>query len=109
FLNGFADDPEDLLPNVALAIGTGLAGLSVEDMNAGRELYDTGLAVERVRAARRALDDDGTGVVLTARCEAFVLGHPDALRIALDRVERFAAAGADVLYAPFVSRREDIA
>ena len=53
FLNGFADDPEDLIPNVALCIGTGVAGISIEDMNAGRALYDTGLAVERIRAARR--------------------------------------------------------
>ncbi len=109
FLNGFADDPEDLLPNVALCIGTGVAGLSIEDMDAGRRLYDTGLAVERVRAARQAIDDDGTGVLLVARCEAFLIGHPDALRIAVDRLERFAEAGADCLYAPDVTRPEDIA
>lgn len=109
FLNGFADEPEDLIPNVALCIGTGVAGLSIEDSDANQQLYDTGLAVERIRAARRAVDDDGTGVLLVARCEAFLLGVPDALRIAVDRLERFAEAGADCLYAPDVTRPEDIA
>ncbi len=109
FLNGFADAPEDLAPNVALAIGTGIAGLSIEDMHADRRLYDTGLAVARIEAARHALDEDGSGVMLVARCEAFVIDLPDALAIALDRVERFVAAGADCIYVPFLSRREDIA
>jgi len=109
FLNGFADEPEDLLPNVALCIGTGVAGLSIEDMDAERRLYDTGLAVERIRAARKAIDEDGGGVMLVARCEAFLLGRDDALAVAVDRLERFAEAGADCLYAPGVTRREDIA
>jgi len=109
FLNGFADEPEDLLPNVALCIGTGVAGISIEDMDANGQLYDTDLAVERIRAARKAIDEDGTGVFLVARCEAFLIGHPDALRIAVPRLERFAEAGADCLYAPDVTRPEDIA
>jgi 2-methylisocitrate lyase-like PEP mutase family enzyme len=108
FLNGFADDPEDLIPNVVLCIETGVAGISIEDMDAGRRLYDIDLAVERIRAARRALDDDGTGVVLVARSEAFLVGHPDPLREAIARIERFAEAGADCLYVPDVTRREDI-
>jgi 2-methylisocitrate lyase-like PEP mutase family enzyme len=109
FLNGFADEPEDLLPNVALCIGTGVAGISIEDMDANGQLYETELAVERIRAARKAIDEDGTGVFLVARCEAFLVGHPDALRIAVPRLERFADAGADCLYAPDVTRPEDIA
>ena len=109
FLNGFADEPEDLIPNVALCIGTGVAGLSIEDMDANQQLYDTELAVERIRAARQAIDEDGTGVFLVARCEAFLIGHPDAMRIAVDRLERFTEAGADCLYAPDVTRPEDIA
>jgi len=109
FLNGFADDPEDLIPNVALCIETGVAGLSIEDMDESRRLYDIDLAVERVRAARRAIDDDGTGVLLVARSEAFLVGHPDPLREAIARIERFAEAGADCLYVPDVTRREDIA
>lgn len=109
FLNGFADAPEDLAPNVALAIGTGIAGLSIEDMDADRRLYDRALAVERIRAARHAIDEDGTGVLLVARCEAFLIGQDNALATAVDRLERFAEAGADCLYAPDVTRPEDIA
>lgn len=109
FLNGFADEPKDLIPNVALCIETGVAGLSIEDMDAGRKLYDIELAVERIAAARRAIDDDGTGVLLVARSEAFLVGHPDPLREAVKRIERFAEAGADCLYVPDVTSREDIA
>jgi 2-methylisocitrate lyase-like PEP mutase family enzyme len=109
FLNGFADTPEDLLANVALCIGTGVAGLSIEDMDANRQLYDIDLAVERIRAARQAIDDDGTGVLLTARSEAVTIGWPDAHREALRRIERFVEAGADCLYVPDVTTREQIA
>lgn len=109
FLNGFADDPEDLIPNVALCIGTGVAGLSIEDMRRDGSLYDIDLAAERVRAARQAIDEDGTGVVLVARAEAFLTGHPEPLKEAVARLERFAEGGADCLYAPGVTRREDIA
>ena len=109
FGNGFADDPENLSPNVALCIGTGVAGISIEDMRADHTLYDIELAVERVRAARQAIDEDGTGVLLVARTEAYIVGHPDAHREALMRLERFAAAGADCLYAPGVRQRDEIA
>lgn len=109
FLNGFADDPEDLIPNLVLCIETGVAGISIEDMDLNRRLYDIDLAVERIRAARRAIDDDGTGVLLVARSEAFLIGHPDPLREAIARIERFAEAGADCLYVPDVTRRKDIA
>jgi 2-methylisocitrate lyase-like PEP mutase family enzyme len=108
FLNGFADDPEDLIPNVVLCIETGVAGLSIEDMDLRRNLYDIDLAVERIKAARQAIDDDGTGVILVARSEAFLVGHPDPLREAVKRIERFAEAGADCLYVPDVTSREDI-
>ncbi|MCB1499815.1 MAG: isocitrate lyase/phosphoenolpyruvate mutase family protein [Bauldia sp.] len=109
FLNGFADAPEDLAPNVALCIGTGVAGLSIEDMDANHQLYDIELAVERVRAARQAIDEDGTGVLLAARSEAVTLRRPDGHREALRRIERFAEAGADCLYVPDVNTREQIA
>lgn len=109
FLNGFADEPDDLIPNVVLCIEAGVAGLSIEDMDLGRNLYDIELAVDRVRAARQAIDDDGTGVVLVARSEAFLVGHPDPLREAVKRIERFADAGADCLYVPDVAKPEDIA
>ena len=109
FLNGFADEPEDLIPNVALCIEAGIAGLSIEDMDAAGRLYDIDLAVDRIRAARRAIDDDGTGVLLVARSEAFLVGHPDPLRESIARIERFAEAGADCLYVPDVTTRADIA
>jgi len=109
FLNGFADDPEDLIPNVVLCIEAGVAGLSIEDMGADGRLYDIELATTRIRAARKAIDDDGTGVILVARAEAFLVGHPDPLAEAVTRLERFAEAGADCLYAPGVTSREDIA
>ena len=74
FLNGFADEPEQVAINATLCIETGVAGLSIED-STGKDdspLYDRTLALERVRAARRAIDESGVPVVLTARCEAFL-------------------------------------
>ncbi|MGZ6141871.1 MAG: isocitrate lyase/PEP mutase family protein [Myxococcales bacterium] len=97
FQGGYADEPEGVAESVALCVRTGVAGLSLEDSK-GAGLYDRALAVERIRAARAAAPD----VVLTARCEAFLVGAPDAARIALDRLPAFAEAGADCLYAPGV-------
>ena len=102
FQNGYADVPEDVAANVRLCVATGVAGLSIED-NSGRSdqpLYDFDLAIERIRAARRAIDESGTAVVLTARCEAYLVGDADPLRTSLDRLVAFAEAGADCLYAP---------
>jgi 2-methylisocitrate lyase-like PEP mutase family enzyme len=111
FLSGYADEPEGVAANVALCIATGVAGLSIEDSTGNRAapLYDASLAVERIRAARRAIDESGIPVVLTARCEAWLVGHPDPLRTALERLVAFAAAGADCLYAPGVQKPEEIA
>ena len=111
FQNGYADDPEGVAANVALCVATGAAGLSIEDATGdpAAPLYETRLAVERIRAARRAIDASGVPVVLTARCEAWLVEHPDAERVALERLALFADAGADCLYAPRVSRLEDVA
>jgi 2-methylisocitrate lyase-like PEP mutase family enzyme len=111
FLNGYADEPEDVAENVQLCIDSGVAGLSIED-NTGRAdapLYEKNLAVERIRAARSAIDDSGTGVVLTGRCEAWLVGDPDPLHTALDRLAAYAQAGADCLYAPGVLAPDEIA
>jgi 2-methylisocitrate lyase-like PEP mutase family enzyme len=111
FLNGYADEPEDVAENVQLCIDSGVAGLSIED-NTGRTdapLYEKNLAVERIRAARSAIDASGTGVVLTGRCEAWLVGDADPLRSALDRLAAYADAGADCLYAPGVSNPDEIA
>jgi 2-methylisocitrate lyase-like PEP mutase family enzyme len=111
FLAGYADEPEGVAANVALCVATGAAGFSIEDGtgDAARPLYDQKLAVERIRAARGAIDASGIPVVLTARCEAFLSGTPDPLRVVLERLPAFAAAGADCLYAPGLSQPDEIA
>jgi 2-methylisocitrate lyase-like PEP mutase family enzyme len=111
FLNGYADESEDVAKNVKLCIDSGVAGLSIED-NTGRAdapLYEKNLAVERIRATRSVIDDSGTGVVLTGRCEAWLVGDPDPLHTALDRLSAYAESGADCLYAPGVSHPDEIA
>jgi len=104
FQAGYADDSEGVARNVVRCVGTGVAGLSIEDSTSAGGLYERGLAIDRIRAARAATGD----VVLTARCEAFLLGVPDAARIVLDRLPAFAEAGADCLYAPGVRDPETI-
>jgi 2-methylisocitrate lyase-like PEP mutase family enzyme len=107
FESGFADAPEGVAANVALAIQTGIAGLSIEDRRLdGAGLYDLPLAVERIRAARAAIGQEN--VILVARTEG-LLGDPSQIGAAIDRLVAFADSGADCLYAPGVQRREDIA
>ena len=111
FHAGYADEPEDVAANVRLCVETGVAGLSIED-NTGRSdcpLHEKKLAIERIRAARSAIDASKTGVVLTGRCEAWLVGNPDPLDTALDRLTAYAEAGADCLYAPGVSDPNEIA
>jgi 2-methylisocitrate lyase-like PEP mutase family enzyme len=110
FQNGYADSPEDVETNVALCVGTGVAGLSIEDATGDREapMYPFDLAVERIRAARAAIDASKMPIVLTARCEAWLLGVPDASRVARERLVAYADAGADCLYAPRVMDPKEI-
>jgi 2-methylisocitrate lyase-like PEP mutase family enzyme len=110
FLAGYADKPEDVAANVRLCIATGVAGLSIED-NTGRAdtpLYEKELASDRIRAARSAIDASGSGVVLTGRCEAWLVDDPDPFHTVLDRLAAYAEAGADCLYAPGVSKPDEI-
>jgi 2-methylisocitrate lyase-like PEP mutase family enzyme len=110
FLNGYADEPEGIAANVRLCVGTGVAGVSIED-NTGRTdapLYEKKLAIDRIRAARSAINASGDGVVLTGRCEAWLVNHPEPFRTALDRLAAYAEAGADCLYAPGVSKPDEI-
>src|SRR6266536_4800769 len=110
FHGGYADEPEDVATNVRLCVETGVAGLSIED-STGRShppLYEKELAIERIRAARSAIDASKTGVVLTGRCEAWLVGDPDPLHTALERLVTYAEAGADCLYAPGVSKPDEI-
>jgi 2-methylisocitrate lyase-like PEP mutase family enzyme len=111
FHAGYADEPEEVAANVQLCVETGVAGLSIED-STGRSvspLYENKLAVDRIRAARSAIDASKTGVVLTGRCEAWLVGDPNSLHTALDRLTAYAEAGADCLYAPGVSDPGEIA
>jgi 2-methylisocitrate lyase-like PEP mutase family enzyme len=111
FHAGYADEPEEVAANVQLCVETGVAGLSIED-STGRSvspLYENKLAVDRIRAARSAIDASKTGVVLTGRCEAWLVGDPNSLHTALDRLTAYAAAGADCLYAPGVRDPGEIA
>jgi 2-methylisocitrate lyase-like PEP mutase family enzyme len=98
--NGFADEPSGIAATATGAAAAGLAGFSIEDWS-GTEIYDIGLAAERVRAAAE------TGLVLTARAENFLHGNPD-LADTIRRLQAYQEAGADVLYAPGLSRLEDI-
>jgi methylisocitrate lyase len=110
FEGGFAVDPEGVASHVAAAVETGVAGLSIEDSSGdpSRPLLDFPLAVERIRAARGAIDASGTGVLLTGRSEGFIVGRPE-LDETIRRLAAYAEAGADCLYAPGIRARDEIA
>ena len=109
FEGGYAVDPAGVAANVAMAVDTGIAGLSIEDSSGddAEPLVDFDLAVRRVAAAREAIDRSGTGVVLTGRSEGFVHGRPD-IDETIRRLRAYAEAGADCLYAPRVDRLEHV-
>jgi 2-methylisocitrate lyase-like PEP mutase family enzyme len=110
FESGYAHEPEGVADNVRLCIDTGVAGLSIEDATGDRSrpLYELPLAIERIMAARAAIDASGTGVLLTARAECYLVGHADPFKEAILRLAAYAEAGADVLYAPGIHRPDDI-
>ena len=108
FQSGYSDSADGLARNVRRCVETGVAGLSIEDTTAAGSLYELDEALDRVRAARAAIDETGTGALLTARAECFLVGHPDPLGESIRRLEAYAEAGADVLFAPGASRPEDI-
>ncbi|WP_322518013.1 isocitrate lyase/phosphoenolpyruvate mutase family protein [Rhodopseudomonas palustris] len=109
FEGGFADAPEGVAANVTRAVATGIAGLSIENStgDAARPLYDDALGVDRIKAARAAIDATGEDVLLVARCEGFLCGERDLGKTAA-RLVAFAEAGADCLYAPGVSTEAEI-
>jgi 2-methylisocitrate lyase-like PEP mutase family enzyme len=111
FESGYAHEPEGVAENVKLCVETGVAGLSIEDATGDREhpLYGLPLAVEKIKAARTAIDASRSGVLLTARAECFLVGHPDPLRESIRRLQAYAEVGADVLYAPGPRKPEEIA
>jgi 2-methylisocitrate lyase-like PEP mutase family enzyme len=109
FEGGFAVEPEQVGANVLQAAATGVAGLSIEDSTGdpSHPLFDFDLAVERIRAARRAIDESKTGVLLTGRSEGFIVGRPD-LAETIRRLTAYAEAGADCLYAPGIRTKAEI-
>lgn len=109
FEGGFATEPEGVAANVATALKTGIAGISIEDStgDAAHPLFDFTLSVERMRAARRAVDASGTGVLLTGRSEGYIVGRPD-LAETVRRLTAYAEAGADCLYAPGIRTKAEI-
>lgn len=109
FEAGFAIEPQDVAANVTAAAQTGLAGLSVEDStgDASNPLFEFGLAVDRIRASRNAIDESLTEVLLVARSEGFIAGRPD-LRETIRRLTAYAEAGADCLFAPGLRAIADI-
>ncbi len=110
FEGGFAIAPDGVAVNVTAATATGIAGLSIEDStgDAASPLFEFSLAVDRIRAARAAIDASGTGILLTGRSEGFIVGRPD-LAETIRRLTAYAQAGADCLYAPGLRAADDIA
>ncbi len=106
FEGGLADRPEGVAANVTLAVDTGIAGVSIEDRTGG-DLYPLPLAVERIRAARAAIDATGQDVLLVGRTENYVIGRTD-VQETIERLTAYAAAGADVLYAPWVTDLDEV-
>jgi 2-methylisocitrate lyase-like PEP mutase family enzyme len=111
FQSGYATDLDQLGENVIRCVATGIAGLSIEDVmgDADDPVLPIDYAVERIRVARSAIDETGRDVMLTARAECYLYGHADPLAEATERLRAFAEAGADVLFAPGIASRDDIA
>ncbi|MFL5648205.1 MAG: oxaloacetate decarboxylase [Chloroflexota bacterium] len=109
FEGGFAVEPEGVASNVARAVTTGIAGISIEDSSGddAAPLFAFDLSVERIRAARTAIDASGTGILLTGRSEGFIAGRPD-LGETVRRLTAYSEAGADCLYAPGLRSMSDI-
>jgi 2-methylisocitrate lyase-like PEP mutase family enzyme len=110
FEGGFAHEPAKVAINVARAVATGIAGLSIEDSTGDKAnpLYERAMAIERIKAARTAIDADNSGALLVGRCEGFLVGQPD-LAMVIDRLNAYSEAGADCLYAPGIKSKEQIA
>jgi len=102
FQAGYSHSPEGVAESVRLCVQTGVAGLSIEDSTGdeSRPLYELSLGVERIQAAREALDSSGSGVLLTGRAECYLVGQREPLRESILRLQAYAEAGADVLFAP---------
>jgi 2-methylisocitrate lyase-like PEP mutase family enzyme len=109
FEHGYAPDAAGVGESVRLAVQTGVAGLSIEDStgDAAKPLFDLEAAIERMRAARHAIDKAGGGAMLIGRAECFLVGQPD-IGQTIGRLQAYANAGADCLYAPGIRSVEHI-
>jgi 2-methylisocitrate lyase-like PEP mutase family enzyme len=110
FEGGYAHEPSGVAESVRLCCATGVSGLSIEDFTGDRDkpLYDFDTAVARIKAAREAIDKAGAGVLLTGRSEGFIRNRPD-MDETIRRLQAYSAAGADCLYSPGITTREQIA
>ena len=110
FEHGYSKDVAEMVHNIGRCIETGVAGLSIEDSTGDRAkpLFDLDVAVQRMVAARAAIDASGKPVVLTGRAECFLVGHSDPLPEAISRLRAYSEAGADCLYAPGIRTPEQI-
>ena len=110
FASGYGVGPNEVVESIKRCVETGVAGLSIEDATGdpSTPIYDLPVALERVKAAREAIDQSGCDVLLTARAECYLVGRPDAFRESVRRLQAYAKAGADVLFAPGVSKPEEI-
>jgi 2-methylisocitrate lyase-like PEP mutase family enzyme len=110
FQSGYADTPEGVAESVRLCIATGVSGLSIEDAtgDSNKPLYELPEALDRLKAAREAIDASGHDVLLTARAECFLVGHSDPLNESLKRLAAYAEAGADVLFAPGLRNADEV-
>ena len=108
--NGFGDSPELVVETIRLAAATGAAGGSIEDatQRSDNPIYEPALAIERIRAAAEVIRDLPCPFVLTARCENYLVGKPD-LKDTIERLQMYQEAGADVLYAPGLTTKDEIA
>ncbi|MGE0056364.1 MAG: oxaloacetate decarboxylase [Dehalococcoidia bacterium] len=109
FEHGYAEDEDGLAANVKACVATGVAGLSIEDSTGVNDhpLFDFDEAVQRMKVTRKAIDETGANVMLIGRAEGFIAGHPD-LDDVLQRLQAYSEAGADCLYAPGLTTREQI-
>ncbi|MEW5978327.1 MAG: isocitrate lyase/phosphoenolpyruvate mutase family protein [Acidobacteriota bacterium] len=108
FQAGYAHEPDGVAANVRLCVETGVAGLSIEDAMDGHSLYELPVAVQRLKAAREAIDATGARVLLTGRAESYLVGYPEPLKDSIQRLTAYAEAGADVLFAPGPRTPQDI-
>ena len=110
YASAYGVNPREVHDSVSQCVATGVAGLSIEDATSDptSPLFELSLAVERVRAARQAIHDSGCDVMLTARAECYHVGHPDPLAESVRRLQAYAEAGADVLFAPGVRKPKEI-